>query len=400
MAPVGFDLLLKSILLRLATLYPNSFHENSVRRWFLFFRGGRPFTGSNRRWLAVVAEALFAAALLLSGVVLLVVLLTLATLAPSPNPKPVSPWIFWLQLFLSGSLIGIGMYWIARLLWQVRVSAERRGAITTRANELELLTELRQRREDLPTVPRDQLVPQVGRVLSYRLVPSPRNVWGLVTSALFSVVLVALVTILILIVVSAFQSETTSWMDLLEQRFGPNQLGDIPDRPWLAAALVVPIGLATCWSIFLFFRQLLKLTGIGPTSIEISGYPLMPGQTYDVFLSQSGRVRLKLLDVRLVCQEEATFNQGTDIRTERSIVFEKRLFRRRGISVRPREPFETEFVLQIPDRAMHSFKSQNNRVQWKIVVTGQAKNWPRLRRNFAVTVHPGALLALRPKTQP
>ncbi len=367
-----------------------------MRRWLSIFRGGRPFSVSNRRWLALVAEAVFAAALLLSGVILLVVVLTLTTLMPASKPQ-VSAWYFWLQLFLSASLVGIGMYWIARLLWQAGVSAERRGAIATRAGELELLTELRQRREDLPTVPRDQMRPKAGSRLSFRLFPSPRNVWSLATSAFFSVALVALATILVLIVVSAFQTSPSQWVDAIQEQLGPNQLGEIPDRPWFAAALLVPIGLAAGWSIYQFFRQLLKLTGIGPTSIEVSGYPLMPGQSYDVFLSQSGRVRLKLLDVSLICQEEATFNQGTDIRTERSTVFQQRLLRRRGISVRPGEPFEAEFVLQVPDGAMHSFKSQNNRVQWKIVVTGQAKNWPRLRRNFAVSVHPGAFLAPLPK---
>jgi hypothetical protein len=239
--------------------------------------------------------------------------------------------------------------------------------------------------------------PKAGTRLSFRLFPSPRNVWSLATSAIFSIALVAMATILALIVVSAFQANPSQWVDAIQEQLGPNQLGEIPDRPWLAAALLVPIGLAAGWSIYQFFRQLLKLTGIGPTSIEVSGYPLMPGQSYDVFLSQSGRVRLKLLDVSLICQEEATFNQGTDIRTERSTVFRQRLLRRRGISVRPGEPFEAEFVLQVPDGAMHSFKSQNNRVQWKIVVTGQAKNWPRLRRNFAVSVHPGAFLAPLPK---
>jgi len=252
---------------------------------------------------------------------------------------------------------------------------------------------LRQRREDLPTVPRDQIGPKAGRHLSYRLIPSPRNVWSLAASAVFSVALVALATILVLIVMAALQTNPSRWVDALQQQLGPSELGEFPDRPWLAAALLLPIGLAAGLSIYQFFRQLLKLTGIGPTSIEVSGYPLMPGQSYDIFLSQSGRVRLKLLDVSLICQEEATFNQGTDIRTERSTVFEQRLFRRRGIPVRPGEPFEAEFVVQIPNQAMHSFKSQNNRVQWKIVVTGQAKNWPRLRRRFVVSVHPGAFLA-------
>lgn len=334
-----------------------------------------------------MVEAAFAAALLLAGVVLLVLNITLAVIQPASQRLHVSVEVFSLQLILSAALIVIGASWIAWLLWHVGVSAERRGAIASRAHELELLKELRQRREDLPTVPRDRYPPRAGRVLGFRLTPSPRNVWGLLMAATFSIVLVALGTVLILIVINAFRPPLT-WIDELEQRFGNPDLGRIPNRTWFAAALSIPICLAACWSIYQFFRQLLKLTGIGTTSVEISGYPLLPGKSYDVFLSQTGRVRLKLLDVSLVCQEEATYNQGTDIRTERTTTVEIQLFRRRGVSIRRGKPFETEFCLKIPDGAMHSFKSQNNRVQWKIIVTGKAKNWPRLRRNFTVSVYP------------
>ena len=368
-----------------------------MRRWFLYFLRGRSFRGSNRRWWAGVSEALLAAALLLAGVVMLVVSLTLAALYWSPQDGLyISIGFFVLQLVLSTVLIAAGTYWIGRLLRHVGVSAERRGAIATRTNELELLKELRQRRADLPTIARDHFPPRAGRHQSVRLMPSPRNVWGLLSSAIFSVIFVTLATILILVVATAFGNETTDWYDVLAKQLNKNQLGRIPDRPWLAAALLVPISLAACWSIYQFFRQLLKLTGIGQTSLEVSNYPLVPGQTYDVFLSQAGRVRLKLLDVKLVCQEEATYNQGTDIRTEHLTVLDQRLFRRRGISVKPGLPYMAEFKLKIPDHAMHSFKSPNNRIQWKIVVTGQAKSWPKLKRNFAVSVHPTLPLATQP----
>ena len=362
------------------------------------FLRGRPFSGSNRRWWAGVAEASLAAALLLAGVVVLVVSLTLAVLNWTPDRGLyISTGFFVLQLLLSVVLMGIGTFCIARLLWHVGVSAERRGAIATRASELELLNEVRRQREDLPTVSRDQFAPQAGRMQPYRLIPSPRNIWGLVSSAVLSVVFVAIATVLMIIIATAFGYGTMEWSTQIERRLADNQLDNFSSRPWLAVAWLIPICLAVVWSIFQFFRQLLKLTGIGQTSLEVSGYPLKPGQSYQVSLSQAGRVRLKLLDVSLVCQEEVTFNQGTDIRTETSDVYEQRLFRQRGISVRPGEPFKAQFELAIPTGAMHSFKSPNNRVQWKIVVTGQAKSWPRLKRNFTVSLHPPAQLETRPQ---
>lgn len=369
-----------------------------MRRWYLQFFRGRPFSGSNRRWWAGVAEATLAAALLLAGVVLFVISSTLAVLNWTPSGGLyISTGFFVLQLLMALVLVGIGTFCIARLLWHVGVSAERRGAIATRASELELLNEVRRQREDLPTVPGDQFAPQAGQAQPFRLIPSPRSVWGLYSSAILSVVFVAIATVLLIIVATAFGFGTTEWSAQLDRHLTDNQLENFSNRPWLAVAWLIPIGLAAGWSIFQFFRQLLKMAGIGQTSIEVSGYPLRPGKTYQVSLSQAGRVRLKLLDVTLVCLEEVTFNQGTDIRTESIHVFKKRLFRQRGISVRPGKPFRTQFDLAVPLGVMHSFKSPNNRVQWKIVVTGQAKNWPGLKRNFTVSLHPPAQLETRPQ---
>ena len=366
-----------------------------VRRWFMYLFSGRPFSGSNRRWLAGVVEAVFAAALMLVGVVCFVVSITLAVLKSTPDSLYISVWFLVLQILVAISLIVIGSFLIARLLWQVGVSAERRGALASRAYELELLNDIRRRREDLPTVPRDHFAPQVGKHLPFRLTPSPRNLWGLATSTAGSVIMVALVTILILIISNDFQDLASEFYGEIEGRISGKTPDEIPDRPWLAAALLVPIGAAAIWSVFQFFLQLLKLTGIGGTSIEVSGYPLSPGNTYQVSLSQTARVRLKLLDVALVCVEEATYRQGTDVRTESAVVYNHRLFRQRGVDTAPGVPFSTEFELAVPKRAMHSFKSSNNRVQWKIVVTAQAKSWPRLNRNFAVSVHPPSQIVLQ-----
>jgi hypothetical protein len=366
----------------------------------LFFFRGRSFQGSNRRWWAGFGEALLVTALLLTGVILFVVSLTLAVLNWTQlGGLYVSPGFFALQLILSLVLIGIGTFCIARILWHVGVSAERRGAIATRASELELLNEIRQRREDLPTIPKDPSPPSPGFKRTFRLTPTTRNIWGLLSSGCLSVIAVAIVTVLSIIVATSFGFGSSEWSLELEQRLARNQLDTFSSRPWLAVAWLIPIFLAGVWAIYQFFRQLMKLIGIGPTAIEVSHYPLRPGESCLVSLSQAGRVRLKLLDVSLICQEEATFNEGTDVRTETANVLDQRLYRQRGISLGARQPHEAEFELKIPSNAMHSFKSQNNRVQWKIVVTGQAKSWPKLERNFLVSVHPPAQHKTLPANQ-
>ena len=348
-----------------------------MRRWISSLLRGRPFIRENREWWARIAETILAATLLLVGVIGLALSLTLAVLYSTPESLYISVGQFSLQLVVEVVLIAIGAYRIVWLLWKVGVSVERRGAIVSQAGEIEILKETRRRREDLPTVPLDRFPPTPGTRLKYELTPSPRNVWGLITAAVFTIGSVALATILI-------STAIASW------RTGETDL--------FAAGLALPISFAACWSIYQFIRQLLKLTGIGQTALEIADYPLLPGRSYRAFISQNGRVRLRLLDVCLICQEEATFNQGTDILTEQATVFNQRLMRCRGIRITPGKPFESEFEFSIPAEAMHSFKSLNNRIQWMIVVSAQAKKWPQLNRVFTISVHPANPISSQPRT--
>ena len=71
------------------------------------------------------------------------------------------------------------------------------------------------------------------------------------------------------------------------QRFRRGQ----PD--WTLAGLVVPVLAVGVFLIVRLARQILMATGVGPTLVEISAHPLGPGEPYDVFLSQSGRVAIR-----------------------------------------------------------------------------------------------------------
>jgi hypothetical protein len=355
-----------------------------MRPWYTILFRGRVFRRENRGWLAGLAESILAASLLLSGVVFLVTVLTLTFRDKSLGVDGAGESIDWyylsLQMLVAVALIGVGTWRIVWLLWKVGVSAERRSAIVKKAvdqaGELELVREFRLQRDDLPTVPLDLYPPHQGIWKKFRLVPSPRNVWGLVAASTFSVVFVVLTTILLLTATHTI---------------------DVPKADLFASALAVPIGLAAVYSIWQFFRQFLKLTGIGPTSIEIDRYPLVPGEEFQITLTQMGRVRLQLLDVEIVCLEEATFSEGTDIRTERTTVYSQRLLRRRGVVLNPDAVWRTDLTLKLPADAIHSFRSRSNRIQWKLIVTAKALSWPRLRRNFAFTVHPRSSVVNRPK---
>ena len=131
-------------------------------------------------------------------------------------------------------------------------------------------------------------------------------------------------------------------------------------------------------------------TVIGPTSVEISDHPLYPGGSYDLFLTQGGRLQMRRLEVCLVCLEEATFRQGTDIRSERHIVHLLPMSCHRDFRIEPARPFEHQCKLLVPADAMHTFVTKNNAVHWRVVVHGEAEAWPPFERSFPVIVHPHA----------
>ena len=341
------------------------------------FTGRAPFARRSRKWWAAMTEAILAGALVLIGMVLLVVFLTLAVLYSSPTELYISGYYFAVQIIVSISLISIGAYLVVAIFWKVGASDERRNAIVARAGEFELLNEIRRRREDTPTIPLDRHRPIQGERLRFQLIPSRRNMVRFITAVAFCFLFVPLATILIL-------TASTSW-----------QTSSVD---WLATGISIPITLAAGWSVFNLFQQLLALTGIGPPRLEVSKFPFVAGEDYQFHLTQPARVRLRLLDVTLICIEEATYNEGTDIRTERKTVFEQRLLRKRGIDVQPSEPFEADFEMSLPKQAMHSFKSSNNRVLWKIVIRGKARDWPKQERNYTISVLP-RVNKVAPRTQ-
>ncbi len=140
--------------------------------------------------------------------------------------------------------------------------------------------------------------------------------------------------------------------------------------------------------LYFFVRELLVTTGVGPTQIEISDHPWFPGRRYSVLMLQSGRLLISAIDLILVCDEVATYRQGTDTRTERVRVFEQTLFRREQIEIEPSQTFEHQGEVEIPPKCMHSFKSDHNEVQWRLLIRADVAGWPPFERAFPVVVCP------------
>ena len=345
--------------------------------WFLY-AGQRTFSRSGRNWWTGIGEVGFSVGLALVGFVLLVASLTVAT----SNPRPFS----WRELFSDFGLrlvaglimVMVGFYRMRMTLGKVTVSAEQRSSRGPSDGDpdggrIELSNELPGREPDLPAIPLSSRQPLRGQRLRYEVAGAERSLVWLILAGLATFVSFGLLSGMVV----------QAWESIRDGR---------PD--WFAivtAGLFLP---AAIWAAFGLSRQLFRLAGFGPARLEISDWPVRPGGKYRLILFQPGRLRLKLLEVVLLCQEEVTFSQGTSIQTERKTVFEQRLLRQRGVEVGADRPFECELELQLPENAMHSFSSANNRVLWKIIVQGSARGWPDLQQTFPIVVHPAAAPAM------
>ena len=317
--------------------------------------------------VGTAGEALFSAVLFVLGCVSLSALIASQALAPTPRFEP--GFGFWLMVLVLGSFILLGGGGVIWIVFQVRASAERRSALARKAASLDLSGSAPDHRnEKLPSVPSDaNLTNSPGVKLRYRLPVVQSPAWRLLFSAAFCVVWNASAVVLVVLAVKSF-------------------LADDPE--WFLAIFTVPFLVIGGFAIYDFVRQMLLHTGIGPTNVEISDHPLRRGGRYGVYLSQTGRLWMKTLALDLVCEEAATYREGTDVRTERRAVFKRQIFRRTDFSIEPGMPFEQECTIEIPHDAMHSFQSEHNAVNWKLVVFGEAEGWPPFERSFPMILYP------------
>ena len=108
-----------------------------------------------------------------------------------------------------------------------------------------------------------------------------------------------------------------------------------------------------------------------------------PGDRVQLTWQIGGAVsRLKKLTIRLVGTEAATYRGGTTTVTDRHelrnvVVYESGIFGSTGNT-----------NLDIPSDVMHSFQSNNNRIEWKLKVQGLIASWPDLDLEYLLVVAP------------
>ncbi len=267
-------------------------------------------------------------------------------------------WMWALTLLLPGALLVFGGAGVVRTLTAWRKSEERRAAAASRAASSHAH----------PAIPScDDLVNSPGTVLRFRLPTSGTEGWTLMGLGLFAVFWNAVLVVL----------SVTAGLDLMGGR-----------TDWLLLMVLVPFAAVGIAGIVVFVRQLILTSAVGTTQLEISDHPLRPGGSYDVHLAQSGAGMFRNISVTLELEEQATFRQGTDTRTERLVVWRGGIRSWKDVEVAPGTRFEAEATLTIPATAMHSFVSEHNTVAWRVVVRGRPGRWPAFSRGFPVVVHP------------
>lgn len=278
-------------------------------------------------------------------------------------------WYTWVLLLLPLPFIVIGGSGAGYIGITWGKSAERRAVLVQRASHLELFEPSDDYKDDdYPAVPKaTDLTNSPGVRLKYRLPIERSPMWRMITAG---TVFLVVMTITVLFVNMAVQTLVTKNPDWLLTVFAGS---------WLIVSAA---------TLVYFLRQVVANTRAGMTIVEIESHPLYPGEQYDLFISQTGRLRLRWIEMSLCCEEIATFRQGTNTRTTRKRVYWEKLLRQEDVQVRQNVPLEAELKLSIPAEAMHSFKTMHNEVHWQLVVHGKPQGMPAFKRQFPVHIYP------------
>lgn len=335
-------------------------------RWWPKKRGSRR-TGS--RLLGSLGEALFFGLLFFLGAIALGALLA-AQISGSTSAmmRLGYGFGFWLLVLVSSSFLILGGGGFVFAALRVGTSRERRSALAIKAVNLDLISEAIVQPRDYPFLPSDHdLVNSPGIKLTYRLPTHESPGWRLAAAAAFCLLWTGIAAALLVIAVNKALD------------------GNIDG---VLTSILVPFWGVAGWSIWFLVRQMTSLTLLGPTIVEIARHSLQPGQSCEVYLSQSGHIQLRRFALRLVCEEEATYQQGTDIRVERHRVVDMPLREESRVVLEPGQPFEFKTNCTIPVTAMHSFQSSHNRVLWSLRVQASPDGGKPFERSFPIIVYP------------
>jgi hypothetical protein len=127
--------------------------------------------------------------------------------------------------------------------------------------------------------------------------------------------------------------------------------------------------------LFLLLHLLyqLRLWWVGIPVVELSAHPLRPGTSSDVVFSLPGPLRLRKLDVAILCEETAIYSphSESDSGAETRCVHREELLSRTDLRVPRGKTILVSHRFTMPLGAMHSFEATNNKVTWLVRVQGR-----------------------------
>ena len=280
-------------------------------------------------------------------------------------------WWPWPVALIPASLLAVGIWGVVASLMQVSTSAERRSMVAVKALRLDPLREGEAGLSStLPAYENEVEIP--GTRFAHRLPLADSGAWRM--AGLFFACAV--------------------WNTLLAYFLYEMSLRQVADdSDWLALGLVVILGLVGVWLAFQLVRELWERRGIGMTQLEVTESPLYVGGEFEGYLMQQGQMRLQSLVLRLVMEEVASYQQGTNAQTAVERVYEQEIRRWRGLEVAYGLPFEADFSFVIPATAMHSFRAPHNEVRWYLEVAGTTQRQQDILRRFPLGVLPAGAVA-------
>jgi hypothetical protein len=160
---------------------------------------------------------------------------------------------------------------------------------------------------------------------------------------------------------------------------------------WTLGLFMIPFVAVGIGMVVFFITALwnaIVQSRIGTTTVELHEHPLIPGHSCRALVLQAGPLHLRRLSIRLVCEEQATFREGTSTRTETKQVRVIELFEEFDLQIPTSMPGESHFDLQLPTDVMHSFDGTHNEIVWKLIVKGEPENWPHYVREYPVVIAP------------
>ncbi len=136
-----------------------------------------------------------------------------------------------------------------------------------------------------------------------------------------------------------------------------------------------------------FFHQLFTVLLVGKTPVEISREPIRLGETFRVHIYQPGSFQINSVEVRLICKESATYQQGTNTRTDHHEIHDE-VIGECGETQARRDGPVISCEGTVPDWGMHSMKAPHNAIRWLIQVKIDIPMRPDVKEEYEFRVIP------------